>query len=60
MLRGPADDAVIKYAAEVVAQHTKFRGDEFLKMLAWRVGSDEQQELAVKAASAEAVGKIRI
>ncbi len=60
MLRGPADDAMIRYAAEVVAQHTKFRGEEFLKMIAWRVGSEERQELAVKAAPVEEVEKIRI
>jgi tRNA-uridine 2-sulfurtransferase len=60
IIRGPADEAMIKYAAEIVAQHTKFRGEEFLKMLAWRFGSDERQELDVMAAPVKEVEKIRI
>ena len=60
ILRGAADEATIRRAAEVVAQHTKYRGDEFLKILYWRDGSDERGVLAVKAASADEVAKIRI
>jgi hypothetical protein len=60
VLRGPSDEAMIKYAAEIVAQHTKFRDEGFLKMLVWRTGTDERRELAVKAAPLEEVEKIRI
>ena len=60
IIRGPADEGMIRYAAEVVAQHTKFRGDEFLNMLVWRSGTNERQDLAIKAAPAKEVEKIRI
>jgi len=60
IIRGPADEGLIKNAAEIVAQHTKFRGEEFLNMLWWREGTDERQALQVKAALANEVEKIRI
>ncbi len=60
LLRGPADEGTIKHAAEIVAQHTKFRGAESLQIMYWREGSDERGLLPVKAVSADEVAKIRI
>jgi len=60
IMRGPADGALIKKAAEIVAQHTKFRGEEFLNILWWRQGTDERQVLQVKAALVKEVEEIRI
>jgi tRNA U34 2-thiouridine synthase MnmA/TrmU len=60
IVRGPADEALIKKAAQIVAQHTKFRGEEFLNMLWWRQGTDERQILPIKAAPADDVAKVRI
>jgi len=60
ILRGEADDAMIQYAAEIMARHTKFRSEEFLKIFAWRAGSGLRRDLMVKAAPLEAVEKIRI
>jgi tRNA U34 2-thiouridine synthase MnmA/TrmU len=58
--RGAAGDALIEYAARVVAQHTKFRLDSGLRIFAWRAGSDMRRELAVSAAPVEEVERIRI
>ena len=60
IMRGPADEALIKKAAEIVAQHTKFRGEEFLNILWWRQGTDERQVLQAKAALVKEVEEIRI
>jgi len=60
LLRGSADEAMARRAAEIIAQHTKYRSDEFLKILYWREGSDERGVLPVKAASADEVARIRI
>lgn len=60
ILRGPADEALIRRAAEIMAQHTKYRGEEFLKIIYWRQGSDERGVLPVRAASTDDVAKIRI
>jgi tRNA-specific 2-thiouridylase len=60
IIRGPADEGLVEYAARIVAQHTKYRGDEFLNMIIRRSGTEESRELAVKAAPVKEVEKIRI
>lgn len=60
IIRGEADDALIKLAAEIVAQHTKFRSERGLRMAVWVVGTGSRREIAVDAAPAEDVEKIRI
>jgi tRNA U34 2-thiouridine synthase MnmA/TrmU len=60
ILRGDSDDDMVRYAAGVVAQHTKFRNERALRMFAWRAGSDMRRELVVAAAPVGDVEKIRI
>ena len=60
LVRGSADQTMIRRAAEIMAQHTKYRAEEFLNILYWRQGSDDRGALAVKAASADEVANIRI
>jgi tRNA U34 2-thiouridine synthase MnmA/TrmU len=60
IVRGPADDATLKAAAEIIAQHTKFRDRESLEIEYWRSGFEGAQALRVKAASADDVAKIRL
>ena len=60
VLRGPADEGLIKRAAEIAAQHTKYRKEEALKILCWHWGLEDMRTLAVTAAAGEDVEKIRI
>jgi tRNA-specific 2-thiouridylase len=60
ILRGEADDPVIQYAAEVMAQHTKYRNEEALKVFAWRAGSGLRRNFTVKATPVEVVERLRI
>lgn len=60
IIRGNADDDLIRFSAGIVAQHTKFRSENNLKVMAWRAGAKESQEIVVNAAPIEEVEKIRI
>jgi tRNA U34 2-thiouridine synthase MnmA/TrmU len=60
ILRGIHDEDAIKHSAEMVAWHTKYRGEESLNVLCWGHGSKDVRVLAVKAATAEEVERIRL
>ncbi len=60
ILRGSVDDALIVSSAEIIAQHTKYRDEETLKVGYWKFGSEERRTISVKAASVDKVTKIRI
>lgn len=60
ILRGPSDEEMLRRSAGIVAQHTKYRGEEALNILCWRQGSKEIRTLTVKAVSSEEIEKIRI
>jgi len=60
ILHGPSDDEMVRHAAEIVAQHTKYRDVETLDILCRRRGRGTERILAVKAAAAEEVDKVRI
>lgn len=60
VVRGCLDEALIRKAAQIVAQHSKYRAEEALRFFGWRVGSDERFDLVVKAAGLDEVEQIRI
>jgi len=60
ILQGSSDEEMIKRAAGIVAQHTKYRDDETLDILYRRHGRDAERIVAVRAATVEEIDKVRI
>ncbi|MFH1189673.1 MAG: hypothetical protein V1682_03180 [Candidatus Omnitrophota bacterium] len=60
MLRGFYSEELIMRSAEVIARHTKYRDEGSLNIICWPHGSKEIRILAVRAAAAEEVEKVRV
>ncbi|MDD5422715.1 MAG: tRNA 4-thiouridine(8) synthase ThiI [Candidatus Omnitrophica bacterium] len=60
MLRGNHSEDVINRAAAIAAYHTKFRGEETLKIDHWKAGSSDRVTLTVKPADKSEVEALRI
>lgn len=59
-IRGDDDSSLVEYAASIVAHHTKYRGQEKLKVDYWKVPISNHTTISVRPAKLDDVERIRI
>lgn len=60
VIRGKADDDLIRKAAEITAYHTKFRTEESVRVDYWRRDHSDKATISIKPAKKEEVDAVRI
>lgn len=60
VLIGVRDDGLVKQAAGIAAYHTKFRGEESVKVDYWKGRDVAKETISVKAAEREEIENLRI
>lgn len=60
ILRGRADSDLIRFAASIVAYHTKYRGADALAVDYWKIPSANRASIIVRAAKSDDVERVRL
>lgn len=60
ILRGNADSGLLKYAASIVAYHTKYRDEENIRVTSWKVPISNHTTISIQPARLDEVERIRI